>query len=298
MVKILLSVLGLLLVLTSCKKTKFEKEPTKDDFHDVKFNMTLSDRNILESPSTGTMPVANPQPVAKLSDYFDKLEYYLYNSSGTKVASQNMNADQSAIGFKIPAVRLPSGLYTVVFLGRREKSSGHSAPIYFGDDQGSPYLAHSIQREVCDLFYTSQNFEVKDKDTAIDIALRRPGGKFKLIIEDDTAAHLERIEMLVNGYTLFYPKSDNLAQRKDISLPVLKNYLASFEVVNGVSVPKQTYVDWSYENFVFTKSSNATSVNATVMAYDRNNNLLTQKSLNNIVVERNKTTTVKLKLFQ
>ncbi|WP_106290418.1 FimB/Mfa2 family fimbrial subunit [Arcticibacter pallidicorallinus] len=297
MMKILLPVIGLFLVLTSCKKTKFEGDPTKD-FHGVKFTMSISDQNILEPSSTSLPPAADPKTVAKLSDYFDKLEYYLYNSRGTRLANQNMEADQSAIGFKIPTISLPSGTYTVVFLGRREKSNGHSAQIYFGDDQGNPYLAHSIPREVCDLFYSSQEFEVKDKDTQIDVALRRPGGKFKVIIEDDTTAHFERIEMLVNGYTLFYPKSDNLAQKKDISLSILKNYLTSFESVNGVSVPKQTYIDRSYENFVFTNSANATSVNATIVAYDGANNLLTQKTLNNIVVERNKTTTVKLKLSQ
>jgi hypothetical protein len=297
MIRILLSILSLFLLLVSCKKDNSKDDPLSDDFHDVRFNIMLSDRNILEPPVSGVVPSSESRPGHKLSDYFEKLEYYLYNSSGIKVASLNMDADDSAMAFKIPVVSLPSGIYTVVFLGRREKSTGNSSPIYFGDDQGSPYLAHSIQREVTDLFYASQDFEVKDQDADIDIPLRRPGGKFKIVIEDDRIANVERIGMLINGYTLFYPRSDNLAQRKDISLPILKNYITSFEIVNGISVPKQVYVDWSYENFVFTKSSNNTLVNATVNAYDRSNNVLSQKSLNNIIVERNKTTTVRLKLF-
>jgi len=297
MKKLLLSISIVFLLLASCKKDLPKISPVRDEPLEVKFNVTLSDQNILELPGTSIMPNSYSKPGGKLSDYFHKLEYYLYNSKGVKVAQLSLDADHSATGFSIPAASIKPGKYTVVFLGRKEKSTGNSSAIYFGDDQASPYLAHSIHREVTDLFYASQEFEVKSDEASINVAMKRPGGKCKIIIEDEWTVNVERIAMLINGYTLFYPKSDNLTQRKDITLPIFKNYASSFELVNGVNVPKQTYVDCSYENFVFTNSSNVTMLNASVVAYDKLDNIIAKKTLNDIKVERNKVTVVKVKLF-
>jgi|GEM_PF-1245488 len=297
MKKFLLSILSVLMLLASCKKDNIKESPVSDEPREVKFNIALSDQNSFELPGASAVSVTDSKSERNLSAYFQKLEYYLYNSKGAKLTQLSINADDSAMGFKIPSASLTPGDYTVVFLGRKEKSTGTSSTIYFGDDQISPYLSHSLQREVIDLFYTSQDFEVKDKSTPINIALKRPGGKFKIIIEDDWTANVERIGMSINGFTLFFPKGDNLAQRKDINLPIMKNYISSFELVNGINVPKQTYVDCSYENFVFTNSSNATLINATVIAYDKLDNIITKRTINDIRVERNKITTVKIKLF-
>lgn len=297
MKNLLLSILSLFVLLISCKKDNSKESPLSKEPKEVKFNITLADQNNFELPVTSVIPATDSKSGGKLSDYFQRLEYYLYNSKGLKVAQLSMDADESATGFKIPAPSLPEGTYTVVFLGRKEKNTGNSSVIYFGDDLNSPYLAHSLQREVTDLFYASQEFDVNNENTHINVALKRPGGKVKIIIEDDWAPHVERIGMLINGYTLFYPKSDKLAERKDISLPILKNYILTSEIVNGVSIPKQTYVDCSYENFVFTNSSNVTMVGATIIAYDKEDKQISKKTLNEIKVERNKITTVNVKLF-
>lgn len=294
---LLLSLLSVFVLMASCKKGRLEETPLYDEFHDVKFDISLSDRNLLDSSSLNNVSAADTRFTGKLSDYFQKLEYYLYNSKGIKITQLSIDADNSATGFQIPAARLNPGKYTVVFLGRKEKSTGTSSAIYYGDNQSTPYLAHSLQREVTDLFYTSQEFEVKENNTHIPVSLKRPGGKVKIIIDDEWPAEVERIAMLVNGFTLFYPKSDNLAERKDLTLPVFKNYISSLILENGVNVPKETYVDCSYENFVFTNSSNVTMITATVIAYGRLNTMLSRKILKDIKVERNKITTVKVKLF-
>lgn len=294
---LLFSLLSVFVLMASCKKGRLEETPLYDEFHDVKFDLTLSDQNFLDSSGLKNVSVADTRSSAKLSGYFQKLEYYLYNSKGIKITQLSIDADNSATGFQIPAARLNRGTYTVVFLGRKEKSTGTSSAIYFGDNQSAPFLAHSLQREVTDLFYSSQEFEVKEKNTHVPISMKRPGGKVKIIIEDEWPADVERIAMLVNGFTLFYPKGDNLTQKKELTLPVLKNYISSLILENGVSVPKETYVDCSYENFVFTNSSNATMITATVIAYDKLNAILSKKILKDIKVERNKTTIVKVKLF-
>lgn len=294
---LLLSLLSVFVLLASCKKGRLEDHPLYDEFQDIKFDISLSDQNIFDPPASNNLPATDVKFQGKLSDYFQKLEYYLYNSKGVKITQMSVDADNSATGFQIPVARLKPGIYTVVFLGRKEKNTGTSSAIYYGDNQSSPYLSHSLQREVTDLFYTSKEFEVTQNNTHIPIALSRPGGKFRIIIEDEWPADLERIGMLVNGFTLFYPKGDNLAQRKDITLPVLKNYITSIVLENGISVPRQTYVDCSYENFVFTNSSDITMINATVIAYDKRDNILAKKTLNDIKVERNKITNVKIKLF-
>lgn len=274
-----------------------KRSQESDKSLEIKFNISLSDQNLLELPGSSMMLSPSSKSGGKLSDYFDRLEYYLYNSKGTRIEQSSLDADGSATGFNVPSASLKPGKYTVVFLGRKEKSTGTSSAIYFGNDQASPYLAHSLHREVTDLFYTSQEFEVKKDATSINIALKRPGGKCKIIIEDNWPANVERIAMLIDGYTLFYPKSDNLAQKKDITLPIFKNYISSFELIDGVNVPKQTYVDCSYENFVFTNSSNATILNASVIAYDNLDKIIAKKTINEIKVERNKITAVKVKLF-
>jgi len=277
MKKILLSAISLCLIFSSCKRDDTNLNP---DPREVTYNVTLADANFIDQSPLGSSFAGGPSSPAKLSRYFPVLEYYLYSSTGQRLAQQNFIADSSATGFTIPAAKLKPGTYTVVLLGRKEKSTGTSSEIYSGDNQNEPYLSHSIEREVTDLFYSSQQFEVKNEDAPVDIVLKRPGGKLKVIIQDEWPQNVVRISIAINGFTVFYPKSDRLDQRKDIYLPVTK-----------------TSVDCSYENFVFTNSSDITRVNATLIAYDKQDLVVAKKPIRDIKVERNKLTTLNVLLF-
>lgn len=294
MKKTLLCAISALVLVASCKRDETNLNP---DPREVRYNISLSDGKIIEQPMMSISEAGPSLPAGKISDYFQTLEYYLYDSKGQRIAQQDFKADSSATGFSIPVASLKPGKYTAVFLGRKEKDTGTSSAIYNGDDQSAPYLAHSIQREVTDLFYTSQDFEVTNTDTPVDIVLRRPGGKIKLIVEDEWPPLVERLELMIRGYTTYYPKSDKRDEEKEVIVPISRTSILTNEIVDGINVPRQTYVECSYENFILTNSSDITMVNATVRAFDKEGKIIATKPMRDIKIERNKLTTLKVRLF-
>src|SRR5699024_3477413 len=131
MKKLLLSILSVAVLLTSCTKDDSTKNPVSDELHKVKFNIGLFDQTITDFPKTATgrstvgaasiMATAGTKAAAIISDYFNQLEYYLYNSEGVRIANLDLYSDTSSAGFNLPTESLKSGKYTVVFIGKKSK---------------------------------------------------------------------------------------------------------------------------------------------------------------------------------
>jgi hypothetical protein len=304
MKKTLLIVMATMLLFASCKKSTSE-EVSDQKLHQVKFNVAVFNQSIGDFPtkqanvnsSHGKLMSADAATGgAKLSSYIQRLDYFLYNEQGIKIGNKTIYADTSETGFTLPKANLPAGTYTVIFVGSIGKQ-GRSGDLYIGGESlTSFYMTNSLYSETPDVFYDRKQFVVGSASDSVDVTLKRPGGKIKIVIADEWPANVDRIGLSINGVMNLYANgSIYQGIRNDIS--IYKNYTYTNGVIGGQPTMVETYLDCSWENFIFTDSSDVTTLNAVITAYGKSNEILVTKNVNNIRVERNKITTVSGKLF-
>lgn len=289
-------------LFASCKKTE-PTEPKDEKLYEVKFKVglfsqTVSDFPVASKKSSGKYTTSDDTP-PNLSKSIARLDYFLYNSEGTRIANRTIQSDSSAIGFELPTANLKAGKYRVVFMGARGKGGGWPGYYYYSHHKFTPSINRGDWNNgsISDLFFSSVEFQVGGEDSYVDVNLKRMGGQLRIVVEDEWPSNIERIGLSLNVSYSYQLAEDRINQSQSDDMSVPKNYKTTYEMVNGFPVPKQVFVDCSWENFIFAAGSQATTLNGTLTAYSKYNDVVVTKNLTNIKVEQNKVTTVRGKLF-
>lgn len=293
MKKLMLIIMSTVFLFVSCKKDNSEGQASQKA-QQVKFNVSVFDQTIGDFPkgmanantSHGKQMAADAGGSStKLSNYIQKLDYFLFNAQGIQIATKTLRPDSSGVGFTLPTANLPAGTYTVIFVGSNFKK-GSSDYLYFESRSLQEFtIGNDLRGEVSDLFYEKKQFTVAASDNIVDLTLKRPGGKVKLVIADQWPSNVDHIGLSINAY-IFYYVSGSIGQLSKNDIPVRRTF-----------GPNGTDVECSWQNFVFTDNTGATNLNAVLTAYSKANTVITTKNINNIRIEKNKITTVSGKLF-
>src|SRR5690606_22235308 len=162
------------------------------------------------------------------------MDYFLYNSEGVQVANRTITADTSKLGFTLPTANLKAGKYRVVFLGKHGQTGAS-----FGGGATDPYLQIHMNTywdysslEKVDLFYSNVHFEVGGEDSYVEVNMKRPGGRLKILIEDEWPSDVTKIGLSLNGGMVFYQNSEYSYQSDLIGLTIPKKFKSSYEIVN------------------------------------------------------------------
>jgi len=308
MKKLLLLSMGACLLFASCKKND-APELTDEKLYEVNFKVGVFNQIVSDFPNVvanskvssskvmATGGVGAAAAPAKLSDLMSNIDYFLYNSEGTQIANRTIMADTSKIGFTLPTANLKAGKYRVVFLGKKGETGATFTP-----NSGSPVLQVYMSQyynnnEPIDLFYSNVQFEVGGEDSYVEVNLKRPGGKLKIMVEDEWPSDITKIGLSINGQMVYYLNEGQINQYEQTNLTITKKYKSTYEIINGYPMPISEYLECSYEQFIFTLPTTATTLKGTITAYGKYNDVIVTKSISNIKVENNKITTVKGKLF-
>jgi len=221
----------------------------------------------------------------KLSNYIQRLQYFLYNAQGVQIATKTLQSDSSEAGFTPPTANLPAGTYTVIFVGSAFRQGTSDYLFIDGTTLKDFAIGNSLTGEISDLFYVKKQFEVTSNGNTVDVTLQRPGGKLKLIIEDKWPANVDHVGISINAY-IFYYDNGYLSQNTKNDISIRENSSAD-----------GTNAGCNWENFIFTDNSGVTTLNAVLTAYSKTNGVIATKNVNNIRIEKNKITTVSGKLF-
>jgi len=293
MKKFMLIVMSTVILFASCKKDSSEGQAGQKA-QQVKFNVSVFDQSIGDFPkgmananlSHGKQMAADAGASStKLSNYIQRLQYFLYNAQGVQIATKTLQSDSSEAGFTPPTANLPAGTYTVIFVGSAYRE-GTSDYLYIDGTTLKDFsISNTLRSEVSDVFFVKKQFEVASTDNTVDVTLQRPGGKMKLVVEDPWPANVDHVGLSINGYTIYFVDRF-VGQTTKNDIPIRKNSGA-----NG------TNANCNWENFMFTDDTGVITLNAVLTAYTNTDKVIVTKNVNNIRIEKNKITTVSGKLF-
>jgi hypothetical protein len=293
MKKLMLIVMSTVFLFASCKKDNSEGQASQKA-QQVKFNVSVFDQSIGDFPkamanansSHGKLMAADAGASStKLSNYIQRLEYFLYNAQGVQIATKILQPDSSETGFTPPSANLPAGTYTVIFVGSAFREATSDYLFIDGTTLQDFTISNTLRSEVSDVFFVKKQFEVASTDNTVDVTLQRPGGKMKLVIEDTWPANVDHVGLSINGYTIYFVDRF-VGQTTKNDITIRKN-----------SGPNGTNAGCNWENFMFTDDTGVITLNAVLTAYSKTNEVIVTKNVNNIRVEKNKITTVSGKLF-
>ena len=276
--KTLLCTLAICVALTTaCKKSQHARPETPKT--DATFTVAEFSQSVapIAKSNSAVLDIGDT-----LKNYADYLLYRVYNSSGNLVSSKNQTSDSPTFGTITD--RLEPGNYTVVFVASKDVIGYHSNflgnALIFGHDPGfdrvNDMRVQRLSRAWEDTFLKKINITVGTSPFVETLRLDRLVGALELNLEAGVPAEVSRIAISVeydqNTYnvntgvrssTLIKTKEFIIAD-SDRGLPDKKFLMHVFNVTRPQLI--------------------------TIKAFNAQNELITQKMINNVTFFQNKKT--------
>lgn len=268
------------LLFSGCSKEE-TAAPKDEKLYPVTFNVSTFSKEIVPMASLKTARQINASTTsgAGLSDAVKHISYAVYNEAGILVNQKVSNSQQQSFG-KIED-SLPRGKYTVMLLGstlgtlpRPDNINGYYyMPEYGGGD---------------DIFFSQTALEVQGSAIDQTIQLKRKVGKVDIVITDEIPPNIEEIVYSLKGVGhYFYPNSGQ-SYRGTI---YKSNYYLNDEASGAPDYSQ------NFNLYFFLDYDQDAYASVNIRAYDRNRNLVVDKTINDVPVSVNKKTILTGRLF-
>lgn len=280
--KLLYFALPIVMLIFSCSKkdSPIETPVANQKLHNVSFNVSGFTSNITPLPSLKTSAVKQTmtQAAVDLSDQITKLEYLVYNSSGQLLKDSVQTSGWANFG-KI-YLRLPAGSYKLVVAGMSGPYS-----ILNKENSVSVFLTSYLSYGIGDWFKQVSDFTVTDQVLSQSVVLDRVVGKVGFVLTDAIPKDLAKISM---GFT-----SGSWVKLNDSSDPATAIQTIEFPLKPS----HEGTLNYSSSAFVIPMYSGFITTDVSLRAYNTSGTLIVEKIIKNVVVEKNKMTTLSGALF-
>lgn len=269
------------LLFSSCSKEN-TAAPKDEKLYPVTFNVSTFSKEIVPMASlkkTVRQISASTTSGNALSDAVKHVSYAVYNEAGIKVNEKVSNSQHASFGEIEDS--LPVGKYTVMLLGSTLRT--WNAP---DNINGSYYMPEYGGGD--DFFFSQTAIEVQGLAINQTIQLKRKVGKVEIKITDEIPANIEEIVYSVKGVGHYFFPYSGLSYINTI-------YKSNYYWVDEESGSPDYSQDFGLYFFLNYDQDAFASVN--IRAYDRNRNLVVDKTINDVPVSINKKTILTGRLF-
>ncbi len=257
-----------LLGMVACKKESPNAELTEREYK-VTFNVK-SLRQTSESARISKTASLSSDSVA---ENFYRITYLAYNESHVLVDSTSQYNNGNT-GFRSIPSALAPGKYTIVFIGSESN--------FLLEDIGNLNSVNLVFPQ--DVFLAKTEISVTDKNVVKSIALEKVSGKLRIDIEDKLPENVDEIHVAIsNAPDKLLINTGMVASVAPLTLvlPVEKTDLQkTHKIIETDVLASETPLTW-----------------VIITLLDKGKNILAQKTINNVVVERNSAAVLSAKLF-
>jgi len=264
-------------LLASCAKQEVQNE-ILENTHQVSFNVSTFEKDISNFPkqSSGkTMSAPNTLAVVSGSDlktHIKSISYLVFNEKGVKVADVIQKDTEKDFG-KIN-LQLRDGAYKLMVAGGTGTFSGTPSALFL----------HNISH-LSEQFYKQVDFKVESKDANYDATLNRMGAKLVIKLTQEWPSAVKNVTFKAN-----------VSNRLNFATLKGEN---SFGTAYPAYIFGEVAANRLQESCWFSAMfpSETTLQTGILTAYGANNEVLYQRTLENIQLEHNKITTMTGDLF-
>ncbi|WEK21411.1 MAG: hypothetical protein P0Y49_09700 [Candidatus Pedobacter colombiensis] len=280
--KLLYFALPILMLIFSCSKkdNQVETPVANPKLFNVSFNVSGFTTEVTPLPSFKSSAVNKTmdQAAAKLSDQITTLEYLIYNSSD-QLLKDSIQTSRYA-DFGTINVQLPAGSYKLVVAGM----SG-SYDLLSKENIANAYITSIFPYGIGDWFKQVSDFKVTNNAVNQSVTLDREVGKIGFVLTDALPKDLAKISLNFTSCTRvrFYGSSDLLTEIQTVE------FLLKPSQEGTLNFSSSTFVIPKYNGFITTDVS--------IRAYNTSGSLIVEKIIKDVVVEKNKMTTLSGALF-
>ncbi|MFA6768208.1 MAG: hypothetical protein WCR86_07300 [Parabacteroides sp.] len=286
MKKIVLLTLICVFHLSSCSLSSEEEIVRQQKNYHIQFNVAL-EKEVFSFPATRSIPELNiPEPtlsksgddIKELKDLCTTIEYLVYTQeeSPTLVKHKQFVFDQTNLDtdFGIVYDSLPKGNYQFCFLAHSSHAVALSGSTFSFDD-------------VSDSFYnlTPLNIEVAETVNK-DITLERIVNRIEFMATDTVPKELKQFDIVADGVSkqLNILNGNGLASTENHSI---SHQFATEEIGKSNTI---------HSFYTFLTADN-NKLNVKLSAIDKNDELIRERNISNIMPEKNKIIRYKGRLY-
>jgi hypothetical protein len=256
MKKITITLLTFILIaLTACEKADFTEQQKTNDGE----NLTLQVTNWRQVAYTATRGLVD------ISGYSSRLNFVLYKDGERVKSLSQMQDDQ---GYGQVSMKLQPGNYKVLVLAHSSKGNPTlTSPETIKFDNSISYS---------DTFYYYGDITVTTEPKTQSLTLQRASSLMRFVISDELPADLYRVQLLYTGgsgvFNAVTGYGANIDSRQE------KVYR-----VDGYTAPLALPI------YTFLQADEG-KLNVTVTAKDKNDNVILERTFNNVPMKRNMVT--------
>lgn len=264
--------------LYSCKKDKGTKQKQR---YDVNFDVSGFSQASGAFGTTGIKKEVNSLKINALADQVDVLIAIIYEgnptTSGTKIyKSTHLLTDPNAGRF---TASLPPGNYTAVIYG------GKGITEVEGDPVNDPDAFNTTVKPWNDVFYKKLTFTIADAVLNQPVVLDRITAQLQVKLQDNIQASWQKITVSYPDYTYLQ------------NLTLTSPYGFARTAFSLTKTFTATDVGTTNYTIVLATANNGEPFTATLTLYDTGNNVISTRTIDSVICERNKRTILTGKVY-
>lgn len=279
-VKLIYFVLPFLMLIFSCEENiPIEPPVANQKLFNVSFNVSGFTSHVTPLASLKTSAVNQTMnlSVADLPNQITALEYLIYNSSG-QLLKDSIQTSSSTFGTM--NLQLPAGSYKLIVAGMRGLYT-----IYSKESSVDISLTSKYPSKIGDWFKQVADFVVNEQALNQNIVLDRVVGKVGFILTDAIPKDIAKISMgFTTGSYVLLNSSYSPGTVTQIEESPLK-------------LSDEGKLNYSSSAFVIPMNTGSITTDVSIRAYNTSGTLIVEKIIKNVVVEKNKMTTLSGALF-
>lgn len=274
---------ALALLISGCSKKEIA-EPKDEKLYPVTFNVSTFSKEIVPMASLKTAGQISASTTSgkALSDAVKYITYAVYNESGIEVNRKTSYASEANFG-KIED-SLPKGKYKIVILGTL-RVAGNVDQYY---DNGWVYISSGWGGD--DTFFGQVDIDVQGSVIEQSLELVRKAGKIEIELLDEIPVDIEEIIYTIQGISNYFNMLDYRGNNN--SEIYNSNYYVDYPENGEVADYTQ-----DLNLYFFLSYDLPTTAAVNIRAYDRNRNLVVDKTITDVPVAINKKTILTGRLF-
>lgn len=276
--------------IISCSKNNNVAVPKENEqkLFDVSFNVSGFVSNVTplsslkSSALSSTTAAGTGQTVTQtaplLYEQVSTLHYLVYNSSGQLLKDSVQRTPLSTFGtFNL---QLPAGSYKMLVAGLNGTYS-----LISKESSTTAFISPVPSNGVYDWFKQVADFKVTDQPVNQNVVLDRVVGKVGILLTDALPSNLAKITIAFTSGSWFYLNySFNPGTNTQTRDFVIKSSLAGTK-------------NFSADAFVIPLNDGKITTDVSIRAYSVSGDLIVEKIIKNVVIEKNKLTTLSGELF-
>ena len=265
-------------LINSCKKDKGTKQKQK---YDVNFDVSGFSQTSGGFGATAIKKKVNSLSTNALADDVDVLIAIIYEgnptTSGTKIyKSTHLLTDPNAARF---TASLPAGNYTAVIYG------GKGITEVEGDPVNDPDAFNTTVKPWNDVFYKKLTFTIAGAVLNQPVVLDRITAQLQIKLQDNIQASWQKITVSYPDYTYL----QNLTLTTPLGFTRTAFSLSKTFTATDVGTTNYT--------IVLATANNGEPFTVTLSLYDTGNNVISTRTIDNVICERNKRTILTGKVY-